>query len=110
MRTALRRFGFFLAAKQGANQLTPNRESNLLGLGLFQLVFILPAHNQLVVDRPNPVDSSQGFLRHLLFEETSHSSLKDHMPIFRPKKNLPLMEVGMANDYLAGKICQLGWV
>lgn len=71
-----------------------------------QRVFILPANNQLVVDCPNPIDRPQGFLSHLFFEETSHSSPEDYIPIVGPEKNLPLMEVRMANDYLTGKICQ----
>lgn len=90
--------------------MTATRDATQVRSGVFQLAFILPADNQLVIDRPNSVDGSQGFLRHLFFEEASHSSFENDMSVVRPEKNLPLMEVGMANDYLAGKICQLGWV
>jgi len=78
------KFSFADATHPTATQLNFTPKSNWGQSGYFQLAFILPAHNQLIVDRPNPFDRPQGFLRHLLFEEAFHPSLEDDMPIVRP--------------------------
>lgn len=69
---------------------------------------VLPVDFELIVDGSNAIDCPQGFLGHLLFEKALNPSLQDQMPPVSAEMNPALVEMGVPNDELAGKICQIG--